>query len=275
MISIATLHYLPGGALRIDALSRLNAIAEHETVSREYPVLTQAIRKAASAELRNLGTIGGNLSQKTRCPCFRAEEFAPCHKREPGCGCSPRPGINDRHAIFGRGDAYAATQPSDPAVALAALDAVILVRGAHRQERIAAREFPRPASGDQGQEAGLRPSELITAIELPAPAPRSGYLKIHGRETCACATVSAAVTLALDGKAIIQARIALGSVAKRPWRLEQAEQALLGLDPMSEQARAAVAAAFTEACPPEHSAHKVTLARNAVTRLIRDLGRSP
>lgn len=264
---------LPGGGLRIGALNTLNAVAGHAAVVRDYPVLAEAIAKAASAQLRNLATIGGNLLQKTRCPYFRAEEATPCNKRVPGSGCAAYHGINDKHAIFGWSEQCVATQPSDPAVALAALDAIVVVRGARGERRVAARAFHRLPGDDPTRETELQPGELITAIELPAPAPHSAYLKIRERESYEYATVSAAVTLTFDRKAIAQARIALGSVALRPWRLDEAEHALVGLDPASDATRAAIAAAFAAARPLAHNAHKVPLACNAVVRLVRDIGR--
>lgn len=274
IVGLDKIEPLANGALRIGALCKLNDAAGHETVMRDYPALSQAIDKAASAQLRNLATVGGNLLQKTRCPYFRAEEQLPCNKRTPGSGCAARHGINDRHAIFGWSEACVAIQPSDPTVALAALDAIIIVQGPGGERRIAAIEFHLLPGDDPTLENALRSGELITAIELPAPAPRSGYLKIRERESYEYATISAAVALDLDGKIIRKARIALGSVALRPWRLTMAEQALTGLDPAGGQAREAIAAAFSDARPLEHNAHKVALARNAAIRLVRDLGRT-
>ena len=127
---------LPNGGLRIGALAKLNDVGEHEAVIHDYPALSEAILKAASAQLRNLATIGGNLLQKTRCAYFRAEEALPCNKREPGSGCSARNGFNDRHALFGWSEACVAVHPSDPAVALAALDAAVVVRSVRGERRI-------------------------------------------------------------------------------------------------------------------------------------------
>jgi xanthine dehydrogenase YagS FAD-binding subunit len=216
---------LPDGGLRIGALVRLNDAAQHETVMRDYPVLSQAILKAASAQLRNLATIGGNPLQKTRCAYFRAEETLPCNKREPGSGCSALHGINDKHAIFGWTEKCVATQPSDPAVALAALDAVLVT--AHRDggRQIPATEFHTLPGEHPEHDNVLRHGELITAIEFPAPARRSAYLKVRERESYEYATVSAAA-LEMDGSSIRRARIALGSVAHRPWRLTAAEDRL-------------------------------------------------
>jgi xanthine dehydrogenase YagS FAD-binding subunit len=259
---------LGGGALHLGALARLSDVARNGIVARDYPVLAQAIQAAASAQLRNLATIGGNLVQKTRCPYFRAEHAIACNKRAPGSGCAARAGINDTHAIFGWSEACVATQPSDPAVALAALDAVVVTEAQKGGRRIPAREFHTLPGDEPQRDNVLRPDELIVAIELGQPAPRSAYLKLRERESYEFAIVSAAVTLELDGDTIKSARIALGSVAHRPWRLDAAERALVGLRIGSAEARAAVAAAFAEARPLAHNAHKVTLARNAALRAL-------
>src|SRR5262249_18450088 len=152
-------------------------------VVHDYPVLSQAILKAASPQLRNLATIGGNALQKTRCAYFRAQERPPCNKRTPGSGCSALNGINDRHAIFSWTDDCVATQPSDPAVALAALDAVSLTEHRDGARRIPAAGFHTLPSGRPHVDNVLRAGELIMAIELPAPAPRSAYLKVRERES--------------------------------------------------------------------------------------------
>jgi xanthine dehydrogenase YagS FAD-binding subunit len=267
---------LGDGGLHIGALVRLNDAAQHETVMRDYPVLSQAILKAASAQLRNLATIGGNPLQRTRCPYFRSEESLPCNKRVPGSGCSARHGINDRHAIFGWSEHCVATQPSDPAVALAALDAVFVT--AHREggRRILATEL-HTLPGDQPErDHVLRPGELIIAIELPRPARHSAYLKLRERESYEYAIVSAAVNLEIEDGLIRRARIALGSVAHRPWRLTVAEDRLAGLSPGNRNGlRAAIAASFDEARSLSHNAHKIPLAKAAVLRAVEAAARRP
>jgi xanthine dehydrogenase YagS FAD-binding subunit len=260
---------LSGGGLRIGALARLNDAAQHPSVVKNYPVLSQAILKAASAQLRNLATVGGNLLQRTRCPYFRAEELLPCNKRAPGSGCAAREGINDKHAIFGWTDDCVAVQPSDPAVALAVLDAVIVTAASDGGRRIPAREFHTLPENDSAAHNVLRAGELITAIELPAPAPRSAYLKLRERESYEYAIVSAAVALDLDAGAIRRARIGLGSVAHRPWRLDDAERALVGLKPGTPEAADAIARSFGAARPLAHNAHKVVMAKNAVVRTLQ------
>jgi xanthine dehydrogenase YagS FAD-binding subunit len=260
---------LPDGGLRIGATARLNDVAAHPRVEREWPVLREAIHKAASAQLRNLATIGGNLLQKTRCAYFRSEEAVPCNRRVAGSGCAAFDGLNDRHAIFGWTEDCVATQPSDPAVALAAIDAVVVVRGPRRDRRIPVHEFHVLPRDRVDADTVLDAGELIEALELPAPAPRSAYVKVRERESYEYALVSAAVALELDGGLIRDARIALGSVALRPWRLEAAEHALAGVAPEDPEAGEALDRAMADARPLTRNAVKVKLARNAALRALR------
>lgn len=257
------------GGVRIGALARLNDVAQHERIRHDYPALSQAIFKAASPQLRNLATIGGNPLQKTRCAYFRAEEALPCNKRMPGSGCSALHGINDKHAIFGWSEHCVATQPSDPAVALAALDAFYVTEHRDGARRIPAAEF-HTLPGDQPQRDNvLRSGELIVGVELAAPAPQSAYLKVRERESYEYATVSAAAALELDGATIRRARVALGSVAHRPWRVPRTEAKLTGLQMADREAlRAAIAASFHEARALPHNAYKIKLAQNAALRVI-------
>jgi xanthine dehydrogenase YagS FAD-binding subunit len=262
---------LPGGGLRIGAAARLNDVAADPRVRSDWPVLRDAIHKAASAQLRNLATIGGNLLQKTRCAYFRAEDLAvPCNRRSPGSGCAALHGHGDRHALFGWSEECIATHPADPPVALAALDASVVTRRADR----AGRRIPvldlhvLPGEG-LGRDTVLEDGELIEALELPAPAPRSAYVKVRERESYEYALVSAAavVDLAGDGR-IAAARIALGSVALRPWRLEEAERRLLGLRPDGPAVTEALATALADARPASASAYKVALAVGAARRAL-------
>jgi xanthine dehydrogenase YagS FAD-binding subunit len=277
---LARIEALPGGALRIGALAALGDVARHALVERHYPVLHQALLRSASPQIRNLATIGGNPLQNTRCPYFRSSEPVRCNKRAPGSGCAARHGINDQHAIFGWTDDCVATQPSDPAVALAALDAAFTTAHRDGARRIAATELHPLPGGPRWPTHVLRPGELITAIELPAPAPRSAYVKVRERESYEYATVSTTVVVEIDGAVIRRARIALGSVAHRPWRLTAAEDALAGAAAGDrEGVRRAIDAAFADARPLAHNAHKIPLARNAALRafeLAAGLpGRSP
>jgi xanthine dehydrogenase YagS FAD-binding subunit len=266
----------PRGGLSIGALVRLNDAAQHPDVVRDYPVLSQAILKAASAQLRNLATIGGNPLQKTRCAYFRAEVELPCNKRRPRSGCSALHGLNDRHAIFGWTEACVAVQPSDPAVALAALDAEYVTEHRDGGRRIPATELHNLPGDRPDVDTVLRQGELIVAIALPAPARRSAYLKIRERESYEYATVSAAAVLDLDGGTIRRARVALGSVAHRPWRLAATEGKLAGVAVADRDAlREAVVAGFADARPLLHNAYKIPLAENAAMRVIETAARMP
>jgi xanthine dehydrogenase YagS FAD-binding subunit len=260
---------LAGGGLRIGALVRLNDAAADERVARDWPVLREAIHKSASAQIRNLATIGANLLQKTRCPYFRSQEQAPCNRRAPGSGCAARDGHDDRHALFGWTDECIATQPSDPAVALAALDAHIVTRSAGGGRRIPMTDFHvRPADGVD-RDTVLEHGELIEAIELDRPAPHSAYVKVRERESYEYALASAAATVELgDGGRIESARIALGSVAMRPWRLTEAERRIAGLAPDDPAVTAALDAALAQARPVPGSAYKLAIARGAARRAV-------
>ncbi|WP_118134828.1 xanthine dehydrogenase family protein subunit M [Oceanicella sp. SM1341] len=256
------------GGVRIGALARLNDVAQNPLIAEGYPVLSHAILRAASAQIRNLATIGGNPVQRVRCPYFRANEGAPCNKREPGSGCAALNGIHDRHAIFGWTEDCVAVHPADPPVALAALDAVIVTDHPEGGRLIPVREFHVLPSQNPAWHDVLRAGELIVGIELPAPAPRSAYLKIRERESYEYATVSAAAALEMDGGVIRRARVALGSVAMRPWRLVAAEARLAGLAPDAPEVADAIDASFAEARPLSGTEWKVRLARNAARRVI-------
>lgn len=266
-----------GNGVRIGALARLNDVAAHDLVRTRIPVLAESIHQAASAQLRNLATIGGNPLQYTRCPYFRAEAPTPCNKRQPGSGCAARHGLNDLHAIFGWTDDCVAVQPSDPATALAALDAVLITEAPGGARRIPIRELHVLPADDPTAHHLLRPDEMVTHIEVPGPAPRSAYVKVRGRSSYEYAIVAAAVAVELsaDDKTITAARIALGSVAMRPWRLDRTEESLVGTLVGSPEAAAAVAAGFTDARPLAHNAHKVPLARNAVLRALATAASMP
>jgi xanthine dehydrogenase YagS FAD-binding subunit len=265
-----------GGRISIGALSTLNEIGEHVAVVQDCPVLTQACLKAASAQIRNLATIGGNILQKTRCAYFRVEGDLPwpCNKRRPRSGCAARSGENRHHAIFGWSDACVATQPSDPAVALAALDAEIHVSGSNGARVIPASEFHRLPGDDPGRDNVLEPGELITHIDIPgaSDARRSFYLKVRERESYEYATVSVAAVVNSDAGRITAARVALGGVAHKPWRLRAAEQALAGARLDARDLDMALARTFADARPLAHNAFKIELARRAVVRALLEAG---
>lgn len=270
-----------GSELRIGALATLNEVGEHELVKQHASALAQACLKAASAQVRNRATLGGNVMQKTRCTYFRTE--APvtwaCNKRVPGSGCAALKGFNERHAIFGWTDACVAVHPSDPLVALACLDATVDVVGPRGRRSIAMTELHytqeeaqrrgRSVEHEAQVESQLERGELIAEYRVPiVNESRSAYVKVRERESYEYALVSAAAALNLDGGRIARARIALGSVAQKPWRLERAEQALLELAPTREAVLPVLQSALSEARPLEHNGYKITMAANAAARAI-------
>ena len=263
--------------LRLGALARMSDVAAHPAVRRAYPAIAEALELSASPQLRNMASMGGNLMQRTRCPYFRAETELPCNKRRPGTGCAAREGENRGHAIFGWSDACVATHPSDVAVALAALDATVHVLGPRGERAIPVVDFYRLPDDGSEHDTVLVHDELITAIDVPASplTGRSHYLKVRERSSYEFALVSAAVALAMDGRHIQQARIALGGVAPRPWRLTAAEGALIGVPLERDVLRRAVAGAFGAARTLAHNGFKVELAKRTVVRALEHAGGRP
>jgi xanthine dehydrogenase YagS FAD-binding subunit len=268
-----------GDGLRIGALATLNEIGEHPLVTEMAGALASACLQAASAQVRNRATIGGNVLQRTRCPYFRAEEPLPwpCNKRDPGSGCASLAGRHERQAIFGWTPDCVAVQPSDPAVALAALDARADVLGPAGPRTIPMREFhltQREAAtlGEPMGENRLGPDELITGYRLPASSGGQAYIKVRERASYEYALVSAAATVLLDGDRIAAARIALGSVAQRPWRLAGAEAELPGTPLSREALTPVIERAMADADPLPQNGFKVTMARNAAVRALLTAG---
>ncbi|SMC85316.1 FAD binding domain-containing protein [Kibdelosporangium aridum] len=259
------------GVLRIGALARMSDVAAHPVVESDYPVLRDSLLRAASAQLRNMATVGGNLQQRTRCPYFRSDTPVACNKRSPGSGCSAFRGDTSGQAIFGWSESCVATHPSDFAVALAALDAVVVVQGPAGERRISATEFHRLPGDTPEVHTELASDELIIAVEIPRPAPHSHYLKVRERVSYEFAIVSVAAVVSLDGDTITSARIALGGVAHRPWRLTAAEAALTGVSLSDRDALTeAVALSFTDARPLADNGYKVTLAQRAAVRALEE-----
>ncbi|WP_158888056.1 FAD binding domain-containing protein [Amycolatopsis anabasis] len=262
--------------LRVGALETMSDVQADRAIQREYPVIAQALVKSASAQLRNMATIGGNLLQRTRCPYFRADVSLPCNKREPGSGCAALDGGDtSRHAIFGGSRHCVATHPSDLAVALAALDASVVARSARGERRIPLTGFHRLPGEQPDRHTELLADELIVAVEVPAEvaARRSHYVKVRERTSYEFAVVSAAAVVELDGHTITRARVAIGGVAPRPWRLRNTEVELPGIDVGdTEGLRAAVAESFGEASPLPGNEFKVELAQRATVRAVQDAG---
>jgi xanthine dehydrogenase YagS FAD-binding subunit len=244
-------------------------LAYHPIVERRYPMLASAILAGASAQLRNMASTGGNLLQRTRCYYFY-DVTTPCNKREPGSGCSAIEGLNRVHAILGTSEACIATHPSDMCVALAALDATVHVTGPSGERTIAISDFHR-LPGDRPQtDTTLHPSEIVTAVELPADgfAANYTYLKIRDRLSYAFALVSVAVALELDGGTIEEARLALGGVAHKPWRDPAAEAALRGKPANPETFAGAAEILLREAKGYAHNSFKIGLAHRGIVRAL-------
>ena len=256
------------GQMRIGAMVRNSDLANHAGVRERYPLLSQALVAGASAQLRNMATVGGNLLQRTRCHYFTDVGFAACNKRKPGSGCAAREGANRIHAIFGTSEHCIATTPSDMCVALAALDADIEIRGATGTRRLRIGSFHRLPGTTPERDTELRHGELITAVLLPASpfAAHSHYLKVRDRASYEFALVSVAMALAVDGDRVRDARIALGGVAPRPWRAHAAERALIGKELDAVAIAAAGRAASEGAHPYKDNVFKVELTQRAVVR---------
>lgn len=267
---------MDGDDLRIGALATLNEVGEHPLVTRTAGALASACLQAASAQVRNRATIGGNVLQRTRCPYFRAEDPLPwpCNKRDPGSGCTSLAGRHERQAIFGWTRDCVAVQPSDPAVALAMLDARADVLGPAGPRTIPMREFhlTQREAADAGQpmrETRLEPGELITGYRIPASITGGqAYLKVRERASYEYAIVSAAAAVNHEGNHIKAARVALGSVAQRPWRLTAAEAELPGTPLTREALTPVIERAMAGAAPLPQNGFKVTMARNAAVRSL-------
>ena len=280
-----------GDELRIGALATLNEVGEHPLVTQAARALAAACLQAASAQVRNRATIGGNVLQRTRCPYFRAEEPLPwpCNKRDPGSGCASLAGRHERQAIFGWTQDCVAVQPSDPAVALAALDARADVLGPAGPRTIPMREFhltqrEAAAAGEPMRETRLGADELITGYRLPVSTAGQAYVKVRERASYEYAIVSAAADVRLAEGAggpraagageqrIAAARVALGSVAQRPWRLTAAEAELPGTPLTREALLPVIERAMADAVPLPQNGFKVTMARNAAVRALLAAG---
>lgn len=266
---------LSDGGLRIGALARMSDVAADGEVRRRFPVIAESLLFAASGQLRNMASMGGNIMQRTRCAYFRDEDDLPCNKRRLGSGCSALHGLNRNHAIFGWSDDCVATHPSDVAVAFAALDANVLVRGGGGERLVPFTGFHRLPGNRPERDNALERGELIMAIEVPASIEgrASHYLKVRDRESYEFALISAAAAVAVEGGHIKSARLAMGGVAHKPWRLRTAEAALRGVSLHNLEAlKTAIATSFTAARPLAHNAFKVELAQRVALRALQTAG---
>lgn len=263
---------LDSKGLHIGALERMSDVAADPAVRQHYPVIAQALELSASAQLRNMASIGGNLLQRTRCGYFR-DVNTPCNKREPGSGCSALEGVNRGHAVLGTSDACIATHPSDLAVPLVALSTVVHLTSARGTRSVPLDTFYTLPGATPEVENVLRQGELITGITVPRSpwAAHSVYLKIRDRQSYEFALTSAAVALHLRGTTIAHARIAVGGVGTRPWRLPAVERALTGRPATPATFEAAVTRAADGAEPRAHNAFKPALLRRTLVRALTEL----
>jgi len=262
---------LADGGVRIGALVRNADLAHDADFARRFPAVAEALLSGASAQLRNAATVGGNLLQRTRCPYFYDVASA-CNKRDPGAGCEARGGDTRLHAVLGWSESCIATHPSDFCVPLTALDAVVEIEGAAGRREVPLEGFHCLPGTTPARETVLEPGELIIAVRLPAAAAsfarHSRYLKVRERTSYAFAVVSAAAALRIDSGTIVEARMALGGVAMKPWRARAAEAVLAGERPDTGVFRRAAEAALADAKPSGDSAFKIELARRLVTRAL-------
>ncbi|HKS21761.1 MAG TPA: xanthine dehydrogenase family protein subunit M [Thermoanaerobaculia bacterium] len=261
------------GGLRIGALARMADVAAHAQVQKRFPAISQALLLSASPQLRNAASIGGNLMQRTRCPYFRELIWTPCNKRDPGSGCSALDGDNRMQAVLGTSDHCIALHQSDLAVAVAALDGVLTLRGPNGERKVNAVDFHLLPGKTPQLEHNLKPGELIVSLFLPdAPhAQRSAYLKVRDRTSYEFALASAAVGLQIDGGVIRAARVALGGVGTKPWRSRFAEAALVGQAPSDQVFRAAAEAEMKDAKGHGMNDYKIELAKRTLVRALGDL----
>jgi xanthine dehydrogenase YagS FAD-binding subunit len=264
---------LASDGLRIGALEKMSDVAQNQEVVANYPVISQALLKSASAQLRNMASMGGNLLQRTRCGYFR-DVSTPCNKRQPGSGCSAIDGWNRTHAILGTSSSCVATHPSDLAVALVALDASILLQSGNNDRLVKLDDFYRVPGETPDRENQLKPGELITEIRVPRLpwAQRSAYLKIRDRESYEFALTSVAVALDVDANNVRDARVAVGGVGTKPWNLPKVREALIGR-PLNQETFEAAAKLATEGAKPlRHNGFKVELVQRAIVRALMNLG---
>lgn len=264
---------LDNDGLRIGALEKMAYVAEQPEIMEHFPVISQALLKSASAQLRNMASIGGNLRQRTRCGYFR-DVVMPCNKRIPGSGCPAFAGENRMHAILGVSNACCATHPSDLAVALVALDASINLQGPKGTRSIKLNDFYLLPEDAPDREHAIEPGELITGVAVPHTSwyRRSAYLKIRDRESYEFALCSAAVALDIDGLKIRDARIAVGGVGTKPWRLPEVAQVLIGQQVGQETFEQAAEVATKGARPLSQNGFKVTLLQRTLTRALMQVG---
>ncbi|WP_017559488.1 FAD binding domain-containing protein [Nocardiopsis baichengensis] len=269
-LPISRIEEAPDGGVRLGGLARMSDVAAHPVVRERYPVLTRALESGASPQLRNMATMGGNMMQRVRCSYFRDGDAA-CNKRAPGSGCAAIGGVNRGHAVLGTSEHCIAVHPSDAAVALTALEAVVRLRGPDGERSVPVGDFFLPPGDTPEREHPVEHGELITAIDVPpVPAARTSvYLKVRDRESYEFALASAAVVLRVQDGAVAEARIGLGGVATTPWRAHRAEEALAGAPAEGASYELAAVREMREAVPRSMNAYKIELAERTMVRALR------
>lgn len=259
------------GKTVIGALALNSQVADHKLITEKHPLLSQALNAGASAQIRNMATVGGNIMQRTRCHYFY-DTALPCNKREPGSGCGALEGLNRMHAVFGTSEQCIAVHPSDMCVALVALDATVLVAGPKGERRIPFEEFHRLPGNKPEKDNTLENTEMIISVEIPDNAfnKNSHYMKIRDRASYAFALLSVAAALNMDGKVIKDARLAMGGVAHKPWRLKEAEKALIGKPATEETFRQAAEIAMQGAKAYKYNAFKLKLGPNVIVEALKN-----
>ncbi len=261
------------GGLLIGAAVTNTSVAQHRAVRTRHPMLARAIVAGASAQIRNMATVGGNILQRTRCAYFYDDEGSRCNKRSPGQGCDAIDGFNRMHAILGASSAWVATHPSDMCVALVALDAAVHLRSVGGERTLPLADLHRLPGDHPEIETVLEPGELITAVAIPALpfGARSTYRKVRDRSSYAFALVSVAAAIELDGSTVKDVRVALGGVAHKPWRARKAEGALKGMPATEASFRAAAEAELADARPLRDNGFKIELAKRTITAVLGEL----
>lgn len=269
---VSTIETRPDGGVLIGAGVKNTSLAADESIRTRFPMLARAILAGASAQIRNMATVGGNILQRTRCTYFY-DDAARCNKRKPGAGCDARDGFNRIHAVLGASPECVATHPSDMCVALVALDAVVHLASDNGQRTLRLAELHRLPGNRPDLETELAPGELIVAVELPALpfAARSTYRKVRDRASYAFALVSVAAAIEVENGTIKDVRLALGGVAPKPWRASRAEAFLRGKPVAEANFRAAAEAELADAVPLRDNSFKIELAKRTVTAVLSEL----
>jgi xanthine dehydrogenase YagS FAD-binding subunit len=264
---------LRGNTIRIGALALNSEVAEHALIIQKLPLLSLALKAGASPQIRNMATVGGNLLQRTRCPYFY-DTTMPCNKRQPGSGCGALNGYNRMHAIFGATENCIAVHPSDMCVALAALDATVVVSSSKGERKIPFKDFHRLPGATPEKDNNLQRGELITAVDVPVNDALSKnvlYTKIRDRASYAFALVSVAAALDIKGNIIQKARLAMGGVAHKPWRLFEAENFLKGKNASIENFKQAASIAMKDAKDFGYNNFKLKLAPNTIVQTLKTI----